>query len=387
MQLDNFTIATVVAVVGIVSTSVMTVTWRINPSEKGTGWWALAAAFGTFSFLVLWLVPFISNYAVFLNNAFILTAAIAMIEGILRFRGFGNEASRFKYIPLFILIAFVVSFLIRNDPAVRYQVLDPLLIFTLVTPAFLLVYRTYKLERVLNSMIAATFLTLSAGFMYRWYLAFTGRIDSGFLSHPFIGVLFLLVILWVLGWTYGFIMAINLRSQKKIMKMASQDDLTGLANRRNLNEHVAILIEECGADNKGVIVFLLDVNGFKRINDTYGHALGDEILVAIADSINKSIRDTDLSVRYGGDEFVVVISAKAGRGDARYFTERLRNAVEQPREICGFKVSLKISIGFAVFPEDGSGIDELINVADRRMYEEKSERCMVSEVMDSKQMF
>ncbi|MFW5771620.1 MAG: hypothetical protein ACOCX9_09335, partial [Spirochaetota bacterium] len=97
MQLDNWTIATVVTVVGIVSTSVMTITWRINPSEKGTGWWALAAAFGTFSFLVLWLVPFISNYAVFLNNAFILTAAIVMIEGILRFRGFGNESSRIKY--------------------------------------------------------------------------------------------------------------------------------------------------------------------------------------------------------------------------------------------------------------------------------------------------
>lgn len=382
MQLDNWTIATIVAVVGIVSTSVMTVTWRINPSEKGTGCWALAAAFGTFSFLVLWLVPFVSNYAVFLNNAFILTASIAMIEGILRFRGFGNESSRIKYIPLFIFIAFFISFLIRNDPAVRYQVLDPLLVLSLVVPAFLLVYRTYKLERILNSMIAATFLTLSAGFMYRWYLAFTGEIDSGFLSHPFIGVLFLLVILWVLGWTYGFIMAINLRSQKKIMRMASHDDLTGLANRRNLNEHVAILIEESSVDNKGVIVFLFDVNGFKRINDTYGHKLGDEILVAIADSINKSVRDTDLSVRYGGDEFVVVISSKAGGGDAGYFTERLRNAVEHPREVCGFKMNLKISIGFAVFPEDGSDIDELINVADKRMYIEKAERYVVSEVID-----
>ena len=106
-------------------------------------------------------------------------------------------------------------------------------------------------------------------------------------------------------------------------------------------------------------------------NDTYGHAFGDEVLIVLADTLKKLIRETDLSVRLGGDEFVLVIKS-AGKEDVKLLKERLRDSIERVRTVQGKQVYLKISIGVSVFPEDGLTLDELLAVADQRMYEDKN---------------
>lgn len=381
MQLDYLTLAIVVGIVAVVAAIVMTVSWRINRYEKGVGFWSAGAIICATGFLLLWLKPYIGNYSIFLNNTGTLTAFLVIFEGILRYRGFGSSSKRIRFIPLFIIFFMIISFLNRDDPTMRYLFHDPIAIILFFLSAYFLIYRTKGLERIVHLVPASAFLLLMSGFIYRWYLAVTGEIGYGFPPHPFMITFFLVLIVWGLGWTYGLSMAVNFRVQQRIIDIAGRDELTGLPNRRNMNETIENLVRDALINKQKFFVFLLDANGLKQINDSYGHAFGDKVLTVFAGAIKESIREGDFSARIGGDEFVIIIKPKTGREDIGYFLNRIRSSIEKIRIVNGKKVQLRVSQGFAVFPDDGSHIDKLLAVADRRMYEEKTEDRKLTEVL------
>ncbi len=275
-------------------------------------------------------------------------------------------------IQIFIIIL-IVYFSHENHTA-RYLFHDAVISVLLLLSVFFLLYRTRGLERVVHSVSSATFLMLAAGFMYRWYLAFSGKLGPDYINHPFMGILFLLTIIWILGLTYGMSTAINFRAQQKTLELATHDDLTGLDNRRSFYQTMEYLINQSRLKNQKFILFIIDLNAFKMFNDTYGHAFGDEVLVMLADTLKELIRETDLSVRLGGDEFVLVMKS-AAKEDVKLLKERLRDSIEKVRTVQGKQVYLKISIGASVFPEDGLTLDDLIAAADQRMYEDKQTGC------------
>ncbi len=385
MQLDQYTLEIVIMIVNLLSFFVMITLWRINTAEKGPEVWALAAAFAAAAFFSMIFFPYIGNYAIFLNNAGTLITYLLLLEGILRFRGFGQASKRKIYLMFIIVIFIVVSYINRDFPTARYLFYDVSASTILALSAFFMLYRTRGRETSAHSIAAAAFILLATGFAYRWYLAYNGEIETaltGSTQHPFQATLFLIGIPWTLGWTYGLGVALIFRARQQLLEIADRDDLTGLDNRRSFEQIMKRLLKESHPRGRKFIIFLFDINGFKAINDIHGHAFGDEILISVAESIWASIREDDFAIRFGGDEFVVLMRYQSGI-DMELMSNRLRDSIERERQIGGRKIQLRVSIGTAVFPDDGLSMDELLLVADRNMYKEKQERQLRSDVVSA----
>jgi len=161
--------------------------------------------------------------------------------------------------------------------------------------------------------------------------------------------------------------------QAKLAALALRDPLTGLANRRLLDEVLALALSRTDRSGRPLAVALLDLDGFKEVNDTYGHEAGDAVLVETGRRLSISVRDADVVARVGGDEFVVVHEA-AGE-DAPVLVERLAEVLSAPFDIGG-GVSVHCSASIGVVDTDAVGRDPvvLLAAADAAMYERKPGR-------------
>jgi len=152
------------------------------------------------------------------------------------------------------------------------------------------------------------------------------------------------------------------------------DPLTGLANTRFLFMHLSREIARAARHKSQVAILITDLDGFKEINDTLGHHVGDRALADVAQVVRSAIRPYDICARYAGDEFVVVLSG-CGPEDAERKRAELQQAIDAMRfEAAGRLLPLGISVGCAVFPEDGQTHETLLAVADSRMYKNKTAR-------------
>jgi diguanylate cyclase (GGDEF)-like protein/putative nucleotidyltransferase with HDIG domain len=156
---------------------------------------------------------------------------------------------------------------------------------------------------------------------------------------------------------------------------AMSDGLTGLANTRALQSHVASELDRAGRTGSQFSLVLLDLDEFKIINDEHGHLAGDRALQEVARALRETTRPYDLCVRYGGDEFVVLL-ASSGPAEAERQRRRLQDAVAAIHfeSQDGARVPLNVSAGAAVYPDDGETYERLLARADRRMYRDKAQR-------------
>jgi diguanylate cyclase (GGDEF)-like protein/PAS domain S-box-containing protein len=156
---------------------------------------------------------------------------------------------------------------------------------------------------------------------------------------------------------------------------ADTDPLTGLANRRALERTLDAALSRAGARARSVGLLMLDLDGFKAVNDTHGHAAGDEALREVARRLSRSVRERDLVARLGGDEFVVVLTDLGGRsGAVRDSIQRINEALSEPFAFDGTSVTLGAAMGVATFPADGGNATDLLAHADRGMYAAKGAR-------------
>lgn len=156
-----------------------------------------------------------------------------------------------------------------------------------------------------------------------------------------------------------------------LYRSALRDDLTDLGNRTLLHERGSQLLAHSMANQKWTALLLLDLDDFKRTNDTLGHRAGDRLLAEVGDRIRSQVRDSDLAVRLGGDEFVVLAGELAAPDDAEALADRLLATIGQPMQIDGIELQVSCSLGIAVHGEDADSLDGLIAVADQAMYQAK----------------
>jgi diguanylate cyclase len=161
-----------------------------------------------------------------------------------------------------------------------------------------------------------------------------------------------------------------LQLQKQTRDLANSDPLTGLANRRALDATIAELVKP-GKDAPFKLA-LLDLDGFKPVNDQFGHAFGDKLLCSVADRLRECLGDDGLAVRQGGDEFAVLIPPDSPLADAP-IADRILIALVRPHVIEGVPVNVSASIGVAQWPIDGTTADDLFDFADRALYQAKAE--------------
>jgi diguanylate cyclase (GGDEF)-like protein/PAS domain S-box-containing protein len=160
-------------------------------------------------------------------------------------------------------------------------------------------------------------------------------------------------------------------TQRKLEQLASFDALTGVPNRRLLNDRLEQTLRRMQRRNDGLAVMFIDLDGFKNVNDTCGHAIGDLALQAVAARLQKCVRSTDSVGRLGGDEFAIVLDGARLPADAALVGERIVAAMAEPLSLEGHRLTLAASIGIAVYPDDGTDAATLLRNADAAMYEVK----------------
>jgi len=161
------------------------------------------------------------------------------------------------------------------------------------------------------------------------------------------------------------------RSQEYLQKMAYFDALTGLPNRRMFNDHLRRLIASRQRGYSDFALLLIDLDRFKAINDSFGHDVGDGLLVAVAGILNGLIRETDLAARLGGDEFGVILAQPRDEAAIEKTCARIIRKLREPIGVAHHCLLIGASIGIAAVPDDGATPDELYKSADLALYEAK----------------
>ena len=159
----------------------------------------------------------------------------------------------------------------------------------------------------------------------------------------------------------------------KMEHLAQHDFLTGLPNRMLLAERLSRAIGLANRHGKQVALLFLDLDFFKHVNDSLGHAIGDKVLQSTAERLSANVRDTDTVSRQGGDEFVVLLSEIEHTQDAALIADKLLAAFALPQLIEGHELHLSLSIGISIFPDDGTDAETLMQNADTAMYHAKSD--------------
>ena len=181
--------------------------------------------------------------------------------------------------------------------------------------------------------------------------------------------------------------------EQDLKQMASYDSLTGLPNRALYMDRLLHALQRCnrtehsGQINCMMAVVMLDLDGFKAVNDTYGHTVGDQLLKAVAERLQNCLRQSDTVARYGGDEFMLILEDVQGKENSTKVIEKILLSVREPFNLQDAQINISLSVGISLFPWDGRDAGILIDRADIAMYRAKKTKdsyCYYSQTRDLK---
>jgi diguanylate cyclase (GGDEF)-like protein len=182
-------------------------------------------------------------------------------------------------------------------------------------------------------------------------------------------IFFLVFFAIVVLYSYSLTAKIE-RARQKLAHERNVDALTGMLNRRALIERASKLFQSPASNGGEIVVLFADLDGFKSVNDTHGHHVGDKVLIAVAERILDSVRNFDLVARYGGDEFLLVLP-RTSREGGEIVAQRVRQEITD--WAVKNNIDFNVSIGVGNFPEHGRDLESVIASVDKAMYRSKSE--------------
>ncbi len=183
-------------------------------------------------------------------------------------------------------------------------------------------------------------------------------------------VLFALVVASVSA--FGIVVVVRRRHDGRLGYMAQYDQLTGLINRALFQDRLDSALARARREGGLVTVMFLDIDGFKGVNDRFGHAVGDELLRQVAARLVECLRESDTVARLGGDEFTVILEGGKRVEDAGQVAMKILKAIATPFRIGAREIVVTTSIGISVYPVDGDSYEELVKGADTAMYQAKT---------------
>jgi diguanylate cyclase (GGDEF)-like protein len=163
------------------------------------------------------------------------------------------------------------------------------------------------------------------------------------------------------------------QTEKRIIQMALHDALTGLPNRILFEDRCEHALGVAKRQGGKVVLGFIDLDHFKNINDTFGHKIGDQMLIAVANVLKQQLRSGDTLARWGGDEFVVLLTDLQAIDDARQVAQKLIEACAYPVALGNEKFNFTLSMGFAMYPDDADNMETLLSQADRTMFHAKDQ--------------
>jgi diguanylate cyclase (GGDEF)-like protein/PAS domain S-box-containing protein len=156
--------------------------------------------------------------------------------------------------------------------------------------------------------------------------------------------------------------------EQKLADMATHDFLTGLPNRILLNDRFQVALAQANRNNYKLGIMSLDLDHFKEVNDSMGHAVGDQLLKATGIRLSNILRSSDTVARLGGDEFLLLLQEIHYPEDAILIAEKIIDSCKEPLRITGFELHISTSIGICIYPDDGEDMDTLMRKSDAAMY-------------------
>jgi diguanylate cyclase (GGDEF)-like protein len=248
-------------------------------------------------------------------------------------------------------------------------------------PGILLFASMFGTRRLFVALLAVICVVLTAvvsANLSGWHLNTVGELNWGTLVNVLVILLVTAFFVWLLA---GDLRSALLRlaqdnqrlqdSNTRIELLAHHDSLTNLPNRVLARDRLEQAIAAARRSGAPVAVLFLDLDNFKTVNDSLGHAAGDALLCDVADRLQTNVRDSDTVSRQGGDEFLIVLSQLTNEEDASAAAAKLLVALNQPMQVMGHDLTASGSIGIAMFPKDGNEVDTLLKNADLAMYRAK----------------
>lgn len=319
------------------------------------------------------LQPVADSWALVFGGALALAGAGFQFNGIELFKtGQCN-----KYIPGWLAgLAFFQSiwFVILHPDIHSRVIVNSVLLFSInAACARALFIRIEQPLRTAYWFTGASFAILATMFLIRAIVVYLSPAHTyGLYSQiPLNPVSFFIGSMAQMSIVFGFVLMVNYRLTADHQLLASTDGLTGVMNRRSLEQEVNRLLARCSRTGEPLAVMMIDVDHFKAINDQYGHQIGDEVLRRLATMAEKSIRCNDYLARYGGEEFCILLPATLEK-DAWILADRLRQTFADTPIKCGSAVlHSTISVGISDSMHAGLEFTSLLAAADKAMYRAK----------------
>lgn len=284
-----------------------------------------------------------------------------------------------SYVTVFINIASLTVY--NYLDAYFNSPLVPVTTATLMLFPVIIFLASLRMDKYL--ILWATFLSIVAmdGMYFWFYPQFDPAISQQLVSADILGQIYrtlYLAICGILMYSVPISMRRILMAQEKLAResqlhkyAAERDTLTGVANRHYFQQYLAKCISSLHLTKRHLALFYIDLDGFKAMNDTYGHDAGDFLLQSIAEDIQETIRPGDLVARIGGDEFVVVAQDTENHQECEILGNRILTVLTKTRQYTGYPLTIGASIGIALYPDDAKDMDTLIKQADEAMYRVK----------------
>lgn len=371
------TMVVLILFIQVLSCVTMLATWLIDRQMPGIGVWSLGSLANVLAFAIYANLTTASSelhVEVVAVDALRIFAAATALVGALLLRGFLMPLRKAAWAAICVAIL-GLCWLVNLDIRLGIVVPDMLSAVLATFAAGTLIWRnTSDTERKVYGITAFFIFLAGMAFGARALQALAVPEEAQLETFSYAAMPFAVMLISIAGWTCGVIMACYYRAQARLAAMAREDALTGLPNRRGIEEALSRQQAVAEREGAGFGIILIDLNRFKQVNDLYGHACGDALLQELGRRLRAFVRDADTAGRLGGDEFLLIMPGVRDRDAMQSTLTRLRRSVDGQLQLQGHEVSLSISAGGALWPEDGRSADALMNHADKAMYDFKRAR-------------
>jgi diguanylate cyclase (GGDEF)-like protein len=373
--MDIFTLAVSTALVGFFMFFTTFLLYMTSKSEKYLVDWSFAGIAFLSSNLIgiigsSYELPFFLHPA--LANAFYIMGHAAVLSGIIKLTS--GESKSFEVLGLGAFVWGLHYFdLTQSSVEARILTFYPIIIILCLGSIYVAWnQRTSPIRKALWLLIIIE-LIFVAQLLIRATFMLIGTEELNLFGSEFMqtsGTLFLLIFLFLL--TLNFVFVVSWKKELRFKEHSRTDYLTGWLNRRALAEVASNIFQQCQRENKSFGVIIMDIDHFKKVNDIYGHAVGDEAIKHVCLLAKKENRNYDFHFRLGGEEFAILID-NIKENDVNMLSERIREAIEKSILISGEnKISITVSIGMTLSQSDDTSWEKVLDRADNALYQAKN---------------